>query len=113
LVVVVDRNQFQANVRTEDLIPLDSLRKKLEAFGLETRQIDGHDYHALDEVFSALPFSPGKPNAIIANTVRGCGVPSIQERADRWFMNPSAEEVESLIEELYRGSNNGGSPHGL
>lgn len=100
LVVVVDRNAFQANMRTEDLIPLESLEAKFTAFGLVPRRVDGHDFAALHEVFSTVPFATGKPSVIIADTVRGKGLPSIQERADRWFVNFTHDEVEQLLAEL-------------
>lgn len=98
---VVDRNHFQANMRTEDLIPLESLDDKFEAFGCAVRRIDGHDFDALEDAFKALPFTDDKPNVIIADTVRGKGLPSIQEKADRWFCNFSHDEVEQLLRELH------------
>ncbi len=101
LVVICDRNQFQANVRTEELIPLEPLAQKLEAFGCVTRQVNGHSFEAMDSVFSEMKFDNGKPKAVIADTLRGKGLPSIQERADRWFCNFTAEEIQSLMKELH------------
>jgi transketolase len=101
LMIIVDRNQFQANMRTEDLIPLNPLDKKFEAFGLSVKSVDGHDFNALEESLSQFPFKQGKPSVLIANTLRGKGLPSIQERADRWFCNFSDREVEELIDELH------------
>jgi transketolase len=48
-----------------------------------------------------VPYTIGRPSVLIADTVRGRGLPSIQERADRWFCNFSHEEVEALLEELH------------
>lgn len=101
LTFVVDRNQFQANIRTEELIPLESLDDKFKAFGCNVKRIDGHDFAALDETFKGLPYSDDKPNVIITDTVRGKGLPSIEEQALRWFCNFTHEEVESLIKELH------------
>lgn len=101
LTVVVDRNAFQANMRTEDLLPLEPLPEKFSAFGASARRIGGHSFAAMEEAFTALPFAPGKPSVIIADTLRGKGIPSIQERADRWFCNFNDSEVQSLIEELH------------
>jgi len=101
LVFVIDRNHFQANMATEDLIPLEPLHDKFTAFGAAVIRIDGHSFEALDEVFSAYPFQPGKLNVVIADTVRGKGLPSIERRADRWFCNFNATEVESLLHELH------------
>jgi len=101
LVVVVDRNEFQANMRTEELIPLEPLADKFTAFGGITRQTDGHDFTALDQAFAAIPYATGKPSVVIANTLRGKGLPSIEARADRWFCNFSDSEIEQLLQELH------------
>ena len=100
LIFVVDRNKFQANMPTEELIPLEPLHDKFTAFGAAVKRIDGHSFTALDEAFSAYPFEEGKLNVVIADTVRGKGLPSIEARADRWFCNFNHEEVESLLKEL-------------
>ncbi|TSJ40519.1 transketolase [Mucilaginibacter corticis] len=101
LLFVIDRNQFQANVRTEELIPLEPLHNKFTAFGAAVSRINGHDFDELHKAFSRFPFSKGRLNVLIADTIRGKGLPSIQERADRWFCNFSAGEVEQLLEELH------------
>ena len=94
LVAVVDRNEFQANVRTEELIPLEPLDAKFRAFGWLAQTIDGHSFPAIGGRASrALPVEDRKPTAIIAKTVRGKGLPSIERRADRWFveLHPPSE----------------------
>ena len=100
LVLVVDRNQFQANIRTEDLIPLEPLQDKFEAFGCAVERIDGHDFGQLERAFANI-LPRGKVNVIIADTVRGKGLPSIEARADRWFCSFTAAEVEQLLQELH------------
>jgi transketolase len=101
LIFVIDRNQFQANMATEDLIPLEPLHDKFTAFGAAVKRIDGHSFEALHEAFSAYPFQTGKLNVVIADTVRGKGLHSIERRADRWFCNFNATEVEELLKELH------------
>lgn len=101
LIFVIDRNQFQANMATEDLIPLEPLHDKFTAFGAAVKRINGHDFEELHEAFSAYPFHTGKLNVIIADTVRGKGLPSIERRADRWFCNFNAAEVDDLLKELH------------
>jgi len=101
LIFVIDRNQFQANMATEDLIPLEPLHDKFTAFGAAVKRINGHSFDALHEAFSAFPFQEGKLNVVIADTVRGKGLPSIERRADRWFCNFNATEVEDLLKELH------------
>ncbi len=101
LIFVIDRNQFQANMATEDLIPLEPLHDKFTAFGAAVKRINGHSFEALHEAFSAYPFETGKLNVVIADTVRGKGLPSIERRADRWFCNFNPTEVEDLLKELH------------
>ncbi len=104
LVVVVDRNEFQANVRTEDLVPLEPLDAKFTAFGAAVRTIDGHDFADLQAAFASLPYEASRPTAVIAKTVRGRGCPSIERRADRWFVSFTPAEVEGLLAELHGGA---------
>jgi len=99
--LVVDRNHFQANVKTEDLIPLEPLEDKFRAFNCEVKRINGHDFEQFDAAFTQLPFSTQKPSVIIADTERGKGLPSIEARADRWFCNFTHDEVDSLLKELH------------
>ncbi|PKL83883.1 MAG: transketolase [Ignavibacteriae bacterium HGW-Ignavibacteriae-3] len=101
LLVVVDRNQFQANMKTEDLIPLKPLAKKFEAFGCKAKKVNGHNFEKMDELFETFPFEKGKVSVVIAETVRGKGLPSIEKRADRWFVNFKEEEINQLLKELH------------
>ncbi|RJP74003.1 MAG: transketolase [Ignavibacteriales bacterium] len=101
LLIIVDRNRFQANEMTEKLIPLEPLERKFESFGCISVSINGHSFEDIHEVLTRHPFVKELPSVVIADTIRGKGVPSIQERADRWFCNFSAEEVQSLIYELH------------
>ncbi|MBU3699451.1 MAG: transketolase [Candidatus Kapabacteria bacterium] len=100
LVAIVDRNHFQANLRTEDLIPLEPLSEKFRAFGWDAMHVNGHDMRSLDKCFGSLQLNTGRPTVVIADTRRGKGLPSIEEQADRWFCNFSADETDALLDEL-------------
>ena len=101
LTFVIDRNKFQANIATEDLIPLEPLVDKFEAFGASVTRIDGHNFQELENAFTEILAKKGKLNVIIADTIRGKGLPSIEARADRWFCNFSEHEVQQLLDELH------------
>ncbi|HVV55213.1 MAG TPA: 1-deoxy-D-xylulose-5-phosphate synthase N-terminal domain-containing protein, partial [Mucilaginibacter sp.] len=49
LIFVIDRNHFQANMPTEELIPLEPLHDKFSAFGASVKRIDGHSFEALND----------------------------------------------------------------
>jgi transketolase len=75
LTLIVDRNGYQSNDRgTEIVMPIEPLDEKFRAFGFAVRRLDGHDIGALMDACEALPFEKGKPNAIIADTIKGKGV---------------------------------------
>jgi len=101
LVLIVDRNAFQANIRTEELTPLEPLEPKFEAFGCAVKRIDGHDFSQMQKAFASIPFTQDSPSLVIADTIRGKGLPSIEARADRWFVNFTQDEVGMLLEELH------------
>jgi transketolase len=99
--VIVDANGFQAMGRTDEVLRLGSLAAKLRSFGLETREVDGHDEPALDAALTELKtwHAPG-PRAIVAHTVKGKGV-SFMEGDNVWhYTRLSAETYASAMAEL-------------
>lgn len=84
LLVIVDENGFQAMGRTAEVMRLGRVADKLAAFGLETREVDGHDEAELDAVFmELLQLNSPRPRAVVARTVKGRGV-SFMEGDNRW-----------------------------
>lgn len=105
LIAVVDRNKFQANAETEDIIKLEPLAEKFKSFGWGVRTVNGHDFRDIKKAFTRLPIVNGRPNLVIANTIRGKGLPSIESRVDKWFAEFTPEEAEKLKEELKSEAN--------
>jgi transketolase len=76
--------------------------KKLEAFGCDVREVDGHEVDALKE---ALINRSHKVNAIVANTVKGYGCPTLVESHYEWHRkSPDKELLKVLLEELNAAS---------
>jgi transketolase len=73
LTAIVDRNWYQTGP-TEEMMSLEPLDDKWRAFGWAVRRIDGHNMEQIVSTFDDLPFEPGRPSAIIADTVKGQGV---------------------------------------
>ena len=100
LVVIIDRNGLQITGSTEMVNPLEPLAEKFIAFGYAVREVDGNDTCALAELFDQVPFKPGKPNLVLAHTVKGKGV-SFIENSQKWHHRvPSDEEYDTAIQEL-------------
>jgi transketolase len=100
LAVIVDFNKWQATGRSEEVMALQPLRAKWEAFGWSASEVDGHDVASLVQALRRVPDGSGKPVAIIANTVKGKGV-SFMEDDNNWhYRIPTADEVTAAAREL-------------
>ena len=100
LIVIVDRNGLQITGPTENVNPLEPLAEKFCAFGYAVREVDGNDTQVLVEVFSQVPFEAGKPNLVLAHTIKGKGV-SFIENSVKWHHRvPTDEELETAWHEL-------------
>jgi len=98
LIAIVDRNVFQACGKTEDILGIEPLERKFESFGWTARRIGGHDLTQVLDALEAVPFVPGSPSAIIADTVKGKGV-SFLEGVNPHFVHLSRQqEIEALKE---------------
>lgn len=100
LTLIIDRNGLQQGGRTEKTIALEPLADKWRAFGWAVREVDGHDHAALLDTFQQLPFESGRPNCIIAHTVKGKGVPFIEDRPPSHHFVPTADELPLALEAL-------------
>jgi transketolase len=105
LVIVIDRNHFQANAETEKLSALEPLEDKFRSFFYNVYRTDGHDFLKLHDVFTKVNKSKNSMNIIIADTVRGKGLASIENKADKWFVNISHPDALTLLEELESARN--------
>ncbi|MCE5328886.1 transketolase [bacterium] len=74
LVVIVDRNGLQVNGKTSDIMNSNPLEDKYQAFGWQTKTINGHDIGQIYSALSSVPFKPGSPSAIIADTIKCKGL---------------------------------------
>ncbi|MDO8505562.1 MAG: transketolase [bacterium] len=100
LIAIVDYNKIQSLTFVKDTLGLEPLADKWRAFGWNVREVDGHDHGALTEILNAVPLELGKPNCIIAHTVKGKGV-SFMENNNLWhYRAPNDEELEKALEEI-------------
>jgi transketolase len=98
LLAVVDYNHIQSLASTEETLNLEPFAEKWSAFGWEVRQVDGHDHNALRAAFE--PSSGSQPVCVIADTVKGKGVP-MMERSVLWhYRSPQFEELEIALSAL-------------
>ncbi|HEY8784730.1 MAG TPA: transketolase [Mucilaginibacter sp.] len=100
LCAIIDNNKLQITGANAEVCNTDPIDSKFENFGWAVKQVDGNDVHALHKAFASLPFQPGKPNLIIAHTIKGKGV-SFMENSVKWHHGvPDKEQYETAIAEL-------------
>lgn len=102
LIVIVDRNGLQITGPTETVVGLEPVEDKFRAFGFAVRACDGNDIADLVRTFEQAPFEPGKPNLILAHTVKGKGVSFIENQIAWHHKVPSAEQLAQGLAELDR-----------
>ena len=76
VIAIIDRNGYQLDGRTDDVIDIEPLADKWRAFGWEVHEVDGHDVVALDTLLRRLKADQDRavPACVIAHTVKGKGV---------------------------------------
>lgn len=91
LTAIVDRNLNQIDGTTEDVMALEPLADKWEAFGWNVINTDGHDTEKILTAINEAKNIKGKPSVIIANTVKGKGI-SFMEGQYKWHSGQISEE---------------------
>lgn len=105
LIAIVDDNAQQAFGKTKDVIDLEPLRDKWEAFGWHAVDVDGHDTDALRTALTSLDSSDSRPTVIVAKTVSGRGVSFMEGKVEWHYLPLSDEQYERALNEI-GGSDN-------
>lgn len=100
LVLIIDYNKIQAMGNTNDILNLDPLKSKLDAFGWLTTEIDGHDIDQIRGAFAVRQLPVNKPLAIIANTVKGKGVDFMENQLAWHYKSPNQEQYEEAVKQI-------------
>lgn len=97
---IIDRNNIQIDGYTEDIMPLENLRSKLESFNWYVIEIDGHN---IEEIISACNMAKSvsqRPTAIIAHTIPGRGVEFMEYKFEWHGKVPSKEQALKAVKSL-------------
>ncbi|MBI2338108.1 transketolase [Candidatus Daviesbacteria bacterium] len=100
LTALLDRNNIQIDGFTEDVMPLNDLKAKYEAFNWHVIEIDGHNIQEIVNAFAKAKTILDKPTIIIANTIPGKGVSFMENKYEWHGKPPNKEEAEKALEEL-------------
>tara|TARA_B100001758_G_C18408476_1_gene613903 strand:- start:1075 stop:1878 length:804 start_codon:yes stop_codon:yes gene_type:complete len=98
LVAIVDYNKLQSLKSIEETLGLEPFIEKLNAFGWNTIEINGHNHN---EILNALNFrNDDKPTFVLANTIKGKGVSFMENQVLWHYRSPQGEEYEKAIKEI-------------
>ena len=100
LIVVVDRNTLQLADRTENIMGLEPLDKKWEAFGFEVHHTAGNDVARFIETIETIKTGSQRPQVVIAHTTKGKGVSFIEDHPAWHHKIPVGDQIPQAIEEL-------------
>lgn len=97
--LIVDNNGISMLGYTDDIVSHDGLTKRLTSFGWDCWDVDGHDMETLQAALIKMKANVGKPKALIAKTLKGHGVPGLENAPLSHIINPKPELIDSLLEQ--------------
>lgn len=98
--LVVDDNRISMLGYTDDIVSHGSLSARLSAFGWGCLEVDGHDIVAVQTALLQMKTTcAGTPKALIAKTLKGRGVPGLENAPLSHIMNPKPELIDTLLEQ--------------
>jgi len=100
LIAIVDYNKIQSFGTVKEVLDLDPLASKWQAFGWATREINGHDFEQIEDALLSVPFEQGRPSCIIAHTVKGKGVSFMEGQLAWHYKPPNDEQLAQALAEL-------------
>ncbi|MDD2935008.1 MAG: transketolase [Candidatus Pacebacteria bacterium] len=100
IIAIIDRNNIQTEGNVEDIMPLEPLDEKFEAFNWHVIEIDGHNFEQINNAVNEAKAITEKPVVIIAYTIPGKGVKEWEKKYEWHGKPPTKEEAEKAIKEL-------------
>jgi transketolase len=104
LTVLIDYNKQQSYSTTYEVLDLEPFADKWRAFGFAVEEVDGHDVAQLRAALRRVPFQADKPSALICHTIKGKGIPFVENNLNWHHKNKvSEDEVKALLAALDGG----------
>lgn len=97
---IIDHNRLQIDGNCSEVMNIEPIEKKFEAFGWNVLTIDGHNMQEIVEALDMAEKIKGKPTVIVANTIKGKGVSIFEGKVQYHGVAPNQEELEIALKEL-------------
>jgi transketolase len=101
LVAIVDYNRLQGFGTTDKVLSLDPLKLKFQSFGWSVKVINGNNMAEIVESMKKLPFEVGKPNVLIANTIKGKGSTVLENKLESHYLVLDSALRDKIINDLH------------
>ena len=104
LVGIVDRNRLCIDGTTEEVMSVEPIEERFRAFGWDVQRIDGHDFPQILTALDGLkPVGEGKPQMIVADTIKGRGVKRMELSLNWHVGNLVGTDYDEVVDELKAG----------
>lgn len=100
LIAIIDYNKIQSLASVSDTINLEPFAEKWISFGWAVSECDGHSIEALSKYLSEVPIIRHRPSCIICHTIKGKGVPFMENQVLWHYRSPQGEELEAALNAL-------------
>jgi len=100
LIGIIDANKLQAYEKTDNIQAISLLKGKFKNFGWSVREVDGHNFEKLEQGFANIPIEKEKPTMIIAHTIKGKGIPTMENRLEWHYKSPKENQLKSFYKML-------------
>jgi transketolase len=97
LVLIIDCNGLQGFGTTREVANLEPMSEKFRAFGVDVLEVDGH---AMQEIHTAMNQCHSRPLAVVARTIKGCGVSFMENRLESHYLPLNAQQYEQARTEV-------------
>lgn len=100
ITAIIDRNRYQNDGSTQEILGVEPLAEKWIAFGWNTIEINGHDIPEISRSLQRARATNGRPTMIVANTIKGAGVSYLRDRPSLHYAAPNEEQFKLAVAEL-------------
>ncbi len=100
LCAILDHNDLQIDGRVSEIMAIEPISDKWQAFGWHVINIDGHDFEAILAAYDEAEKIKGRPAIVIAKTAKGKGVSFMENNVEWHGVAPDAKQAEQALREL-------------
>lgn len=108
LITIVDCNGLQGFGTTRDVANLEPLSEKFRTFGMDVLEVDGH---AIQDIHAAVNQAHSRPLAVVAKTIKGCGVSFMENRMEWHYLPLNAQQYEQARNEVQQACEMSSADH--